>query len=128
MGNLVLSTEQYAWLHHELKRLFESKEKQAKTKPAIRKTGEYAAYRDLAKAISGFDPLQVKMVRLQRRQYQLLYALVKAQIKAIDEKLLPGYQEKLQKGEAVQMYIDKATELRDVVLKDVTVKIEEILQ
>lgn len=130
MKNLVLNTEEYAWLHHEVSRLWASQQKLAAEKPSITKTPLFAVYGELAKLFK--DPItqhEIRILALNRKKARMVEHLVLSQMKVLDERIIPGYKEKIDKGEPaerIQPYIDRASSLLEI-LKRVHAKVEEIL-
>jgi hypothetical protein len=130
MKNLVLNTEEYAWLHHEVSRLWASQQKLAEEKPSMRKTPLFAIYGELAKIFQ--DPItqhEIRILALNRKKARMVEHLVSSQIKVLDEKIIPGYEEKILKGEPkerIEPYIARAKALTEI-LKKIHTKVEELL-
>jgi len=131
MKNLVLNTEEYAWLHHEVSRLWASQEKQATEKPSIAKTPLFAVYRELA--IIFRNPIiqyEIRILSLNRKKLRLIEHLVNSQVKVLTERVIPGYEEKIQRGESpefINPYLDRARTLLDKILVKIQNKIGELL-
>jgi hypothetical protein len=130
MKNLVLNTEEYAWLHHEISRLWNHQKKQAETKESLKKQPLYLLYGELYKSFH--EPIiqhEIRIIAMNRKRGRLLHMLVETQKKTLDERIIPGYEEKMRKEdpERIKGYLDRARTLSEGILAGIIKKVEEEL-